>query len=635
MSLRSKIVLILLAVVSLYAAADFVNLRFTVLPGFVTLDQQDAEKDISRVVEAIQKEASDLDQLCLNWSSWDETYDYVATKNERFEKANLGISTLKRNEIDFIIICDNEGKAVWHSALDPDTSKPVVLREFPSGGLSLRHPCLATIDSRGGARGLIATEHKPMLMSARPILTSEKQGPRRGTVVMGRFLSDHLDETLTKQTSVDFEFWHMDPRKPLPADEEAIRDELTEAARPIIKEHGDQLLYAYSTLNDYRGRPDFLVRANHERQISSAGRIAVNYAIISTLAAGFIILFVMMGLLQKTVLSPISLLTRHAVQIGKTEDFRAKLNLKRGDEIGTLSNEFNQMMEKLESARAALVDTARTAGKSEIATGILHNVGNLLNSVNISAGLLVEKVNGMRTKDLEKLSGILQEHATDLANFIQSDPRGKHLQPALSALSQHMGAQRTSMAKELGSLTDGIECIRELVKSQQSFAIQASIEEPASLSEQVEKAVRLTEKAGGTDKELKVNYQFAKVPDLLVDKHKLLEILVNVIQNARQAMEMAPENPRQLTIQIEEKVNDRILISITDSGVGIAPENLVKVFNLGFTTKPNGHGFGLHSAANAATEMGGSLTARSDGAGKGATFMLEIPKKVCVSAGVN
>jgi signal transduction histidine kinase len=285
-------------------------------------------------------------------------------------------------------------------------------------------------------------------------------------------------------------------------------------------------------------------------------------------------------------------------------------------------------MEKLETARSALVDAARTAGKSEIATGILHNVGNVLNSANVSANVLAEKVKSMRVNDIETLSRILAENASRLGEFIERDPRGKHVQPALAALSQHMATQKGGILKEIESLGEAIERIRSLVKSQQSFAVKAVTEEPVDVREQIRKAISLTEKASGPDASLEFEYELDDIPDLLVDRHRLLEILVNIIQNARQAMDAHENHPKRLVLRTREYPKGRVRIEVTDSGVGIVKENLVKVFTLGFTTKPNGHGFGLHAAANAATEIDGSLTVHSDGPGKGATFVLEIPMRV-------
>ena len=296
----------------------------------------------------------------------------------------------------------------------------------------------------------------------------------------------------------------------------------------------------------------------------------------------------------------------------------------RDDEIGQLANEFDQMLAKLEQARSSLVETARTAGMSEIATGILHNVGNVLNSVNISASLVSQRVDGLCIDDLERLSEVLTENKDDLPRFLAEDPRGQHIQPFLSALVVQLGEEQKTIRSEVSSLSDGIDHICELIKSQQSLAKGTKLVEPTALAERVDEALRITQRVQGVDPELVVVRRYDDLPDIKLDKHKLLEILVNLVQNARQAM-YSVNGPRELVLEIRAKDEDQVMISVQDSGVGIADGDLTNVFTMGFTTREEGHGFGLHSSANAANEMGGRLYATSDGPGRGARFVLELP----------
>lgn len=626
MSLRSKIVLILAFIMASYVAADFGIQKATVARSFAALEAAEGARNVDRVVEAIAREAADLHQANLHWSSWDAMCAFVEDPDPAFAASAFDPARLRNDKLDLFLVCDTSGKVLHHHLTDPDTQRPASLREFPRERLHPKHPFLVPRTGNDLPHGLLLTEWKPMLASARPILPSDGKGDARGVVILGRFLSSELVERLTRQTRVPFQFWQMDGREELPPEVQALRDELISSPRPVLDSKDAGLLHAYRTVGDYRGRPDFLVRANVPRDISAAGSASVRYAVLSTLAAALILLFVLMQLLHRTVLTPLSTLTRHAVQIGRTEDFRAKLRMDRTDEIGDLSREFDHMMDKLETARTALVDAARTAGKSEIATGILHNVGNVLNSVNVSTNLLAEKVGSMRVSDLETLSKILADNAARLSEFLERDPRGKHVQPAIAAIAQHLGSQKSGILAELSALTEGIESIRELVKSQQSFAVQSVLREPVSIARIVERAVAITNEASSKDARLEIEYRFADLPDVLVDKHRLLEILVNLVQNARQSMDMAGGGPKRLVLETSETAEGRVRIRVTDTGVGIPKENLVKVFNLGFTTKPEGHGFGLHTAANAATEMGGTLTAHSDGPGRGATFTVEFPK---------
>ena len=121
-----------------------------------------------------------------------------------------------------------------------------------------------------------------------------------------------------------------------------------------------------------------------------------------------------------------------------------------------------------------------------------------------------------------------------------------------------------------------------------------------------------------------VERHFADLPEILIDKHRVMQILFNLVKNARESLLEAPRDVRRLVLRTYVD-DERLRIEIEDSGVGIASENLNRVLSHGFTTKKSGHGFGLHSCANAAKEMGGSLTVFSDGPGTGATFTLDLP----------
>ena len=159
---------------------------------------------------------------------------------------------------------------------------------------------------------------------------------------------------------------------------------------------------------------------------------------------------------------------------------------------------------------------------------------------------------------------------------------------------------------------------------QQGYARLAGVVEPLAAQELVEDALRINEVALGRHG-IRVTRQFESVPTVAVDKHKVLQILINVIRNAKQAIEDTNRDDKELTLSITSQMQDKVTISIKDSGVGIAAENLTRIFSHGFTTKRGGHGFGLHSAANAAREMGGQLSVQSEGSGKGATFVLNLP----------
>jgi signal transduction histidine kinase len=271
---------------------------------------------------------------------------------------------------------------------------------------------------------------------------------------------------------------------------------------------------------------------------------------------------------------------------------------------------------------------------SEIATGVLHNVGNVLNSVNVSAALLTDQLRKSAFGDLAKVVKALEPHAQDLPGFLAKDPKGKHLLPLLKSISEQLSLENERMQKEVGTLSEGIEHVKHLVKTQQGYAGRSGVQEVVTLASQVDAALGFAEKAASVKaKPIEVIKDYENLAPCRIERHRLMEILVNLIQNARQATVEFAEEPR-ITVRVRTKGADKALIEVQDNGMGIAPENLARIFTHGFTTKKNGHGFGLHSSANAAREMGGALTARSDGPGKGATFVLEIPFKAVETKGV-
>ncbi len=279
---------------------------------------------------------------------------------------------------------------------------------------------------------------------------------------------------------------------------------------------------------------------------------------------------------------------------------------------------------ELRAVHKQLVETSRRAGMAEVATGVLHNVGNVLNSVNVSATLVQEQLRQSRVTGLAKAGARLREHASDLKTFLFEDSKGRLLPEYLIQVSGQLTKERDQLLHEMTSLTKNVSHIKDIVAMQQSYAGVAGVMEKLPVAGLVEDALQINS-AGFARHGVEVVREFEDLPPMPMDKHKTLQILVNLASNAKYALEASGRPDRRLLLKIGRNGNNRAKIIFADNGVGIAPENLTRIFSLGFTTKANGHGFGLHSAALAAKQMGGSLHAHSDGVGLGATFTLELP----------
>jgi ligand-binding sensor domain-containing protein/signal transduction histidine kinase len=282
-----------------------------------------------------------------------------------------------------------------------------------------------------------------------------------------------------------------------------------------------------------------------------------------------------------------------------------------------------RMQQEVLRTHQKFMEVSRMAGMSEIASSVLHNVGNVLNSVNVSTSLVIESVRKSRVANLSKLTSLLQEHEHDLGAFLTTDPKGRQVPPYLAALSQQLLDDKALTLKELESLQENVEHIKEIVAMQQNYAKVFGVKEIVNIPSLVEDSLRIN--LGALERhEVRVIRDFQNVPPINVEKHKILQILINLLSNAKYACAQSSRADKKVTLRVANG-NGTLKISVMDNGVGIPPENLSRIFNHGFTTRSDGHGFGLHGSALAAKELGGSLSVHSDGPGRGASFTLELP----------
>lgn len=282
---------------------------------------------------------------------------------------------------------------------------------------------------------------------------------------------------------------------------------------------------------------------------------------------------------------------------------------------------------QLKDTQSELMDTARQAGMAEIATNVLHNVGNVLNSVNISADLISRKLRSSKALGLGKAMQLINEHPRDLGHFLTEDEKGKLLPGYLNQLVEAIAVEQQGLTDELAQLSKSVDHIKDIVSTQQSYAGANSLVEPLVVSELLEDALRMNSGAL-TRHHVTVLKEYGDVPRILGDKHRLLLILINLISNAKYAMAGVSNHARNMTLKATVINDDTLQISVKDEGEGIPAENMTRIFAHGFTTRKEGHGFGLHSCALAAIEMNGHLTAHSEGPGTGATFVLQLPLKL-------
>jgi C4-dicarboxylate-specific signal transduction histidine kinase len=382
------------------------------------------------------------------------------------------------------------------------------------------------------------------------------------------------------------------------------------------------------------------------------------FALAAVLALSSSIAFAISSQLQRVISAPIQKLAETAGIIAAKNDYSLRAEKMGADEIGAFTDSFNHMLEQIqyqdatlqavqntlehqvkelqheiaerkraeeevEALHNQLVEASRHAGMAEVATGVLHNVGNVLNSVNVSSTLLADRLRKSRAPNVARAAELLRDRNGDLGQWLAEDEKGRMLPSYLAELGKHLASEHTEMTAELELLVKNVEHIKEIVAMQQNYAKVSGFSEALALEKLVDDAIQMNAAAFERHR-VKVIRNYENVPNVRVDKHKVLQILVNLLRNAKYAMDACIE--RRLELHIHHKAGEEVVrVAIRDTGCGVPAENLTRIFSHGFTTKKDGHGFGLHSGAIAAKEMGGILTAESEGPGRGATFVLELP----------
>lgn len=380
--------------------------------------------------------------------------------------------------------------------------------------------------------------------------------------------------------------------------------------------------------------------------------------LVVVISGAMLIAYFLTRRIQYAITAPLFALANTAHAVAAKNDYTVRAIRAGNDEIGHLTEAFNHMLAEVHHRDLALrdaqhqlseqistlqremadrqraeaelarthqdlIEASRRAGQAEVASSVLHNVGNVLNSVIVSSTLIIERLRASKAANVMLTAALLEENRASLGAFFHEQPKGKLLLNYLPQLGRDLEAERTLILSETQALARNIEHIKEIIATQQAHSRSTRVDEILDVSEVTEHALTLAFESIGAQR-IQVERSYGSVPSFYSDKHRVLQILVNLLRNAAQAAQGNQGNLPKLRIATEAD-QDTVRISVSDNGVGIAEENLTRIFQHGFTTRRDGHGFGLHSGALAARQMRGRLQAKSAGLGQGATFTLELP----------
>jgi sensor domain CHASE-containing protein len=622
-SLYAKVVLLLCVLFATYGAVDYAVQREVILPSFERLEADLARTDMERVRRAIEGELDQLQTFCADWGNWLETYEFMAGDKPEFIEENMTPATLDAAGLDAVAFVDRDGRFLWRRGVDPVTRADLDFQLLSGEGLGPQHPFREAIERGEPAQGIVVTEHGPAMLVAAPVLDGAGNGPHRGAVVLARVITQDVAARIADQAQVSLQVETI-AGLPRTADERRALTEPRILTSRTLNE-------VYRNLEDIYGRPTVQLRIDVPRKVSAQGRDAIGFALVSLFVAGLVVLIVLAVALRRMVLRPVSRLTQHAVQIGEGDDLTRRMNVQRQDEIGVLAREFDRMVDKLEDARRRLVDQSFEAGAAQVASGVLHNIGNAMTPLSVSVATLQERLHAAPAGEVEMVIAEIEAGSRDPAR--QAD-----LEQFLRLVSRELAGTVAKAAEETATIARQAQVIQAALAQQIHASRSGPVVETVELTSLVEQSLDMIPPALLQRLSIDIDGSILAAGALPLPRITLQQVFQNIVQNAAEAVREPGRARGCLCVSCKAGTApdgaEWLEVRFADDGVGILPADLPRIFDKGFSTKSRetNQGIGLHWCANALNALGGQLEVASV-AGGGASFTVRLPlRRVPVAA---
>ena len=620
MQIRAKVIALLAAVFMVLTFVEWGVGQALLLPRFEEIELDNARTAMKRIDYGVHQALNEIHVSATDWGNWKDTYEFIVDHNPQYERDNLSEAAMKQLRLTALAFVDLGGEIALSKSFDPATGKILPLDLFPGASLPSSFAWRENLGSGLPAQGLIRTDRGVLLAAVAPILDGFGQGPSRGMVLMGRLLTDAevAEIGARAQTSVTLAAVRggaSSARGLLRLDGETVANE-----KITINDNATKV---FRVFNDVYGEPVMTLRVDVPRTISLGARTTVNYVLAFTLGAAVVVLLILLITLDRTILAPLAQVTHHAVRIGAGDDLTTRLNLDRSDEIGALATEFDRMVAQVAESRRQLIDHSFDAGKAELSRGVLHNIGNAITPLRVRLARLHERLRAAPTADVARA---LEERGREP----DGTPRQADLDEFLHLASEELAGVINEASGDVDVITRQADVVQSALTEQSRSSRTPTVIEPAELPAIIEQSLEIVPDRCRELISIRLDPSVKAVGTVLVARTVLRQVLQNLIINAAEAVRAAGRNHGTVRISaalVRDDDQYKLHLDCTDTGVGIAAENLERVFEKGYSTKldSGNMGIGLHWCATSINALGGRIWATSDGHDRGAALHLVIP----------
>src|SRR3984957_12497846 len=609
MNIRTKMIALLALLFAVLIALEIAVQKQVLMPSFAQLEREDADTSMKRIAFALDVTLESLQLSAADWGNWADVYKFVQSPDAAFVKANVTPVAMKQLKVNAMLIVDLTGRYVSSSAASLETGEPLNLNLAARKALPEDFPWRRNLAEGKPARGLLRTNQGIMMIAAAPVLDGSGGGRPLGMVIMGRLLTPFQVHLIGTQAEASLT---MLPATPRSGAEEIIE---TDAATQVVR-----------PFTDVYDRPVMSFRVEVPRRITERGHGAVTYASLYLIGAAVTVLLLLVVALNRIVLKPLARVTRQAVAVGEGTDLSVRLNIAGQDEIALLAREFDRMVERVAESRRQLVDQSFHAGFAELAKGVLHNLGNAMTPLAVRLSRLVDRLRDAPAADV-------QLAFTELAKETQASARRADLEEFLRLACRELAACVTDAQSDAAVVQRQATVVQSALSELMRSTRNGHVVESVRLPDLVAQTLEIVPDACRHRLVVDADESLRKVGAVQVARTVLRLILQNLIINAADAVRDAGRDKGMLQFAAEivgDADGEQLHLHCKDDGVGIAADNLQRVFDKGFSTKSRetNYGIGLHWCANAIGALGGRIWAASEGLGTGASMHLMLPLPV-------